>query len=126
MKEVRLQKGFEAAFDGHPDRLGFEKCFERIAAGRVGKVIRERTDGGEQRLMETRAVGEPGLRGNLGPRDLCAGGQDLRVAWVTTRGAPGEGLRDADEGMKNYKDRLEEAAIGFCQRDAVGRICEFF
>ena len=108
VKEVCVQEGFEAAFDGHPDGLGFEEGFERVAAGRVGKVIGERADGGEQRLMDARAVGEAGLRGDFGPRDFCAHVQDLRVAGVLMRGAPGERLRDADEGMKNDKDRFEE------------------
>ena len=65
-----MQEGFEAAFDGHPDGLGFEKGFKRVAAGRVGEVIGERADGGEQRLMDARAVCECGLRGNFGPRDF--------------------------------------------------------
>ncbi len=126
LEEVSLQERFEAAFDGHPDGLGFEEGFECVAAGGVGKVVRERADGGKQRLMDARAVGEAGLRGYLGPRDFCAAGRDLRVVRVLMRDAPGEGVGDADEGMKNDKDRFEEPAIGFHQRDAVGRICELF
>jgi hypothetical protein len=50
----------------------------------------------------------------------------LRVAGVLVRGAPGKRVRDADEGVKNDKDRFEESAIGFSQRDAVRRIGELF
>jgi hypothetical protein len=124
LKKVRLQERFEAAFDRHPDGLGFEIRFQRVAAGRVGEVIGERADGGEQRLMDARTVSETGLRGDLGPGNLRAGGQYLRVVRVLARGTPGEGVGDADEGMKNDKDGFEESAVGFHQRHAVWRIGE--
>ncbi len=67
-----------------------------------------------------------GARGQLRPRVLTSPLHDLSVGGVLARGAPGEGLRNADEGMQKDKDRFEEPAIGLDQRDAVGRISKLF
>ena len=62
-------------------------------------MVRERSDGGEERLIDARAGGEIGVRGYLRPWALYSLRQDLSVVRVLADGAPGEGLRDADEGM---------------------------
>ncbi len=126
LKEVGLQERFKAAFDGHPDGLGFEEGFRCVAAGRVGEVIGQRADGSKQGLMDARTVDEAGLRGYLGPRNFFSLRSDLRVFGITARDAPGKGVGDADEGVQSNKDRFEEPAVGFRQRNAVGRICELF
>ncbi len=126
VKEVCAKEGLEAAFDGHPDGLGLKEGLEGVAAGRVGEGIGQRADGGEERLMDARAVQEPGLRSDFSPRDLCPLAEDLRVGGVVVRDAPGEGVGNADEGVEDDKDRFKESAIGFHQRDAVGRIGKLF
>ena len=119
LKEVCLQEGFEAAFDGHPDGLGLKEGLECIAGGEVGEVVRQRADGGQERLIDARAGGEPGVRRYVGPRALCRLCEDLRVGGVLVGDAPGERGGDANERMQNDKDRFKEAAIGLEQRDAV-------
>jgi hypothetical protein len=126
MKKIGPEEWFETAFNGHPDGLGLEECLEAVAGGGVGEVVGQRANGGEEGLIDARAGGEIGLRGDFGPGTLCSESEDLRVTGILVGRAPGEGLGNADEGMKNDEDRFEEAAIGFDQRDAVRRIGEFF
>ena len=126
VKKVRLQKRLEAAFGGHPDGRGLQEGLESKAGGRVGEVIGQRADGGEERLINARAGVEPGVGCNFGPRDLCRSCANLRVGRVLMRGAPGEGVGNAEEGMQNDQDRLEYAAIGLDQRDAVRRVGKLF
>ena len=126
VKNVRMQKRFEAAFDGHPDGLGLKEGLECIAGGEVGEVVRQRADGGQERLIDARAGGEPGVRRYVGPRALCRLCEDLRVGGVLVGDAPGERGGDANERMQNDKDRFKEAAIGLEQRDAVRGVSKLF
>ena len=125
-EKVRQQKRLEAAFGGHPDGLGFEEALELVAAGRVGKMIVERADRGEQRLVDARTGVEAGRGRDFHPRDLGAARHDLGVARILMRGAPGQLRRHAHKGMQRDKDALERAAIGFEQRFAVSRISKLF
>lgn len=70
VQEVRLQKGREASFDRHPDRVGLKERLQHIAAVRVGEMVGERANGGEQGLVQARAGGEAGGCADFGPGAL--------------------------------------------------------
>jgi len=126
VKKVGLEKRLEAAFGGHPDGLGFEEPLQFAAAGGVGNVIVERTDGCEQRLVDARAGLQACTGRDFGPRDLRSAGGDFGIAGIPMRDAPGQLRGNAHEGMQNHKDALECAAIGFHERFAQGRISKLF
>ncbi len=106
--------------------MGLKETVQLVAARRVGQVIIERADGGEQRLIDLCAGSEARFLRNFGPPILRAHGSNLRVIRIRLRRAPGERLGNAYEGMKCDEDALEAMAISVRQRLAERGISEVF
>lgn len=125
VKQVGLEQRLKAAFSRHPDRLRLKETLECSGSGRVGKMVGQRADGGEQGLIDARAGTEAGVRGDFRPRLFRSLGEDFGVRWILASGVPCKRIGDADKWMQKDQGCFETRVVGLKQWDAVRRIFEF-
>src|ERR1039457_2078067 len=73
-------------------------------------------------MVQLAAGAQSCLSGNAGPRAFCSLAYNLLIARILLRCLPGEMVRDADKGVKDYVDGFEVTAVRVRKGRIIGRV----